>query len=212
MGGAEPDRCVAPPTPDRTRRLGPARRVPEFTLWIARARLSGGGRTPTRSGKGAGVQRGRGGSGSGPGPAAILAGPTACGLPCAGDLLPWGQGAPTGPEVDCAQCSSSYGSGARRPHGPPARGRSPRTHPLLPPSSFLAAAGNEIPVTGLAPARAGLSVTLSPVDIRVARAHNAARGGGSWERDSGRRLGSGSDLLRPDSEAGARTRNRGNGD
>ena len=84
-------------------------------------------------------------------------------------------------------------------------------HPLLP-SSFLAAAGNEVPEAGLAPARAGLSVTLSPVDIRVARARNAAQGGGSWERDIGRRLGSGSDLLRPDSEAGARTRNRGNGD
>ena len=28
------------------------------------------------------------------------------------------------------------------------------------------------------------------------------RGGGSWERDTGRRPGSGSDLLRPDSEAG----------
>ena len=42
----------------------------------------------------------------------------------------------------------------------------------------------------------------SPVDIRVARARNAARGGGSGERDTGRRLGSGSDLLRTDSEAG----------
>ena len=67
-------------------------------------------------------------------------------------------------------------------------------------------------MAGLAPARAGLSVTLSPVDIRVARARNAALGGGSWERDSGRLLGSGSDLLRPDSKAGAKTRNRGNGD
>ena len=54
----------------------------------------------------------------------------------------------------------------------------------------------------MAPARAGLSVTLSPVDIRVARARNVVRGGFSGERDTGRRLGSGSDLLWPDSEAG----------
>ena len=85
-------------------------------------------------------------------------------------------------------------------------------HLLLLPASFLAAARNEIPVACLAPARAGLSVIPSPVDIRVARARNAGRGGGSWERDTGRRLGSGSDMLRPDSEAGARTQNRGNGD
>ena len=70
-------------------------------------------------------------------------------------------------------------------------------HPLLS-SSCLAAAGNETPDAGLAPARASLSVTLPPVDIRVARARNAARGGGSWERDTERRLGSGSNLLRPD--------------
>ena len=77
-------------------------------------------------------------------------------------------------------------------------------HPLLQvlPSSFLAAAGNEIPVAGLAPARAGLSVTLSPVDIRVTWAGNAARGGGSWERDTGRRLCSCSDLFRPDLKSG----------
>ena len=54
----------------------------------------------------------------------------------------------------------------------------------------------------MAPARAGLSVTLSSVDIRVARALNAARGGGSRERDTGRQPGSGSDSLRPDLEAG----------
>ena len=54
----------------------------------------------------------------------------------------------------------------------------------------------------MAPARAGLSVTLSSVDIRVARALNAARGGGSRERDTGRQPGSGLDLLRPDLEAG----------
>ena len=38
--------------------------------------------------------------------------------------------------------------------------------------------------------------------LMVARALNAARGGGSRERDTGRRSGSGSDLLRPDLEAG----------
>ena len=110
---------------------------------------------------------------------------------------PGAKRAPTGPEVDYTQCPSSCGSGART-------GRRPMGgHPLLA-SFFLVAAGNETLQAGLDPSRAGLSVTLSPVDVRVARARNAARAPGRrlLERETGRRPGSGSDLLRPDSEAG----------
>ena len=46
----------------------------------------------------------------------------------------------------------------------------------------------------------GFPVTLSPVDIRVARARSAARSGGSSERVTRRRLGSGSAQPQPDSE------------
>ena len=40
---------MAPPTPDRTRRLGPARRVPESALWIARAPATVGWRPDSDS-------------------------------------------------------------------------------------------------------------------------------------------------------------------
>ena len=52
MSGAEPDRCVAPPTPDRTRRLGPARRMPESALLIARGRRLDAAGLRLRAGKG----------------------------------------------------------------------------------------------------------------------------------------------------------------
>ena len=87
---------------------------------------------------------------------------------CPGQVIycPGAKGAPTGPEVDYTQCASSCGSGARRPHGPPPVGG----HPLLP----SVAAGNETPEVGLAPARAGLSVTLSPVDTGMLPGAEAA--------------------------------------
>ena len=79
-------------------------------------------------------------------------------------------------------------------------------HLLLLQSFFLVAAGNETPEAGLAPAWAGLSVTLSPVDIRVARVRNApgaeAAGNETPDADLAPAAEYGSDLLRPDLEAG----------
>ena len=186
---------MAPPAPDR--RLGPTRRVPEYALRIA---VPDG-----RMAAGLQLERVRGWSSTWA--RRRLLGPQTRGslgwadgvriVPGRRSAALGPKGAPTGSEVDYTQCASSCWSGARRPQGLPPRGG----HLLLLQPSFLVAAVTETPEAGLAPARAGLSVTLSSVDIRVARALNAARGGGSRERDTGRRPGSGLDLLRPDLEA-----------
>ena len=187
---------MALPAPDR--RLGPTRRVPESALRIAVPDGRKAARIQLGAGKGLEFNVGAEATARAPDLRESWLGRRYANCPGPAICCPGAKRGPRpGPRsiihsvLQVAGLELSARTGCRPVGG----------HLLLLQPSFLVAAVNETPEAGMAPVRAGLSVTLSSVDIRVARALNAARGGGSRERDTGRRPGSGLDLLRPDLEA-----------
>ena len=117
---------------------------------------------------------------------------------------PGAKGGPTGPVVDYTQCASSYGSGARRPHGPPPHGRSPSSSVFLSRGSQKRDTGGRLGPACLSPYLQLISESLGP----GMRPGAEAAGNETPDAD----LAPARICFGPTQRRGARTLNRGNGD